>query len=120
VTPFRGVHSSRVPEELAQFERSVARDVAALDAAVPVAPPGQPWPGDALALGFFVALAARLHGEWVRIHPFANGNGRTARLWVAWCALRYGLPRSCASSRGPRAAVTPMPRPAPCKVITNR
>jgi hypothetical protein len=27
-------------------------------------------------------LAAILHGEWVRIHPFANGNGRTARLWA--------------------------------------
>ncbi len=24
--------------------------------------------------------------------PFANGNGRTARLWANWCALRYGLP----------------------------
>lgn len=35
--------------------------------------------------------ARRLHGLWVRIHPFANGNGRTARLWV-WAALRYGLP----------------------------
>jgi Fic family protein len=28
----------------------------------------------------------------VRIHPFANGNGRTARLWANWTALRYGLP----------------------------
>ena len=27
-----------------------------------------------------VRLAAWAHGEWVRIHPFANGNGRTARL----------------------------------------
>lgn len=39
-----------------------------------------------------VGLAARIHGEWVRIHPFANGNGRTARVWAAWLALRYGLP----------------------------
>lgn len=30
--------------------------------------------------------------EWVRIHPFANGNGRTARLWANSLALRYGLP----------------------------
>ena len=28
----------------------------------------------------------------VRIHPFANGNGRTARLWANFLALRYGLP----------------------------
>lgn len=37
-------------------------------------------------------LAATIHGEWVRIHPYANGNGRTARLWAAWVAKRYGLP----------------------------
>ncbi len=37
-------------------------------------------------------LCARVHGEWVRIHPFANGNGRTARVLVAWLALRYNLP----------------------------
>jgi Fic family protein len=35
---------------------------------------------------------AQAHGEWARIHPFANGNGRIARLWANWCAVRYGLP----------------------------
>lgn len=29
-----------------------------------------------------VKTAAWAHGEWVRIHPFANGNGRTSRPWV--------------------------------------
>jgi len=28
----------------------------------------------------------------VRIHPFANGNGRTARLWANSLAMRFGLP----------------------------
>jgi len=28
----------------------------------------------------------------VRIHPFANGNGRSARLWANFIAMRYGLP----------------------------
>lgn len=37
-------------------------------------------------------LAANLHGEWVRIPPFAHGNGRIARLWVIWVAARYHLP----------------------------
>ena len=32
------------------------------------------------------------HAEWVRIHPFANGNGRTAQLWANNIALRYGVP----------------------------
>jgi hypothetical protein len=38
-----------------------------------------------------VRVAAGLHGEWVRIHPFVNGNGRTARMWVLWVTSRYGL-----------------------------
>ena len=37
-------------------------------------------------------IAAIAHGEWVRIQPLANGNGRIARLWVDWVAVRYGLP----------------------------
>jgi Fic family protein len=28
----------------------------------------------------------------LRVHPFANGNGRIARLLVAFLCLRYGLP----------------------------
>ena len=37
-------------------------------------------------------LCAWAHAEWVRIHPFANGNGRAARLWANFIAVRYGLP----------------------------
>jgi hypothetical protein len=37
--------------------------------------------------------AAWLHGEWIRIHPFVNGNGRTARMWVLWLCGRYGMPQ---------------------------
>ena len=37
--------------------------------------------------------AAWSHGEWVRIHPFVNCNGRTARMWVLWLCGRYGLPQ---------------------------
>lgn len=38
-------------------------------------------------------LAAWAHGEWVWIHPFINGNGRTARLWVNYVFARYSLPK---------------------------
>lgn len=31
------------------------------------------------------------HAEWVRIHPFAKGNGRTARVWASLIDMRYGL-----------------------------
>lgn len=37
--------------------------------------------------------AAWLHCEWARVHPFVNGNGRTARMWVLWLCGRYGFPR---------------------------
>jgi hypothetical protein len=46
-------------------------------------------PDQILALISFAALA---HGECLRVHPFANGNGRIARLLVAFICLRYGLP----------------------------
>jgi hypothetical protein len=51
---------------------------------------------DILTAAFVEAVletAAWLHGEWVRIHPFVNGNGRTARMWVLWLCGRYGLPQ---------------------------
>jgi Fic family protein len=37
-------------------------------------------------------VCAWAYAEWIRIHPFANGNGRTARLWVNSIAMRYQLP----------------------------
>ena len=36
--------------------------------------------------------AAQAHARWVEIHPFVNGNGRTARMWANWILVRYGLP----------------------------
>lgn len=43
-------------------------------------------------LGDILDLCAWAHAEWVRIHPFVNGNGRSARLWANFIAMRYGLP----------------------------
>jgi Fic family protein len=84
----RGTPSELVPAALRSFEASAQRAVAPLDAAI--APARQP--SDGRRLHGVLSLCAVLHGEWVRIHPFANGNGRTARLWANWAALRYGLP----------------------------
>jgi len=44
------------------------------------------------AIDEMIKLAAWAHGEWVWIHPFACGNGRTARLWISYVFNRYGLP----------------------------
>ena len=52
-------------------------------------------------VGAVIDVCAWAHAEWVRIHPFANGNGRTARLWANLIAMRYGLP----------PFVRPRPRP---------
>lgn len=88
IGPSRGVPAAAVPAALQAFERSIQNATATIDAAIPIgsAPSGPP------ALLGVIQLCATAHGEWARIHPFANGNGRTARLWANWVALRYGLP----------------------------
>lgn len=93
-----GTPSAQVPQALDSFEGQARRAVVSLDEAVPAGGA----PADTFVLHGILSLCAVLHGEWVRIHPFANGNGRTARLWANWAALRFGLP----------AFVTPKPRPS--------
>lgn len=36
-------------------------------------------------------VACAHHGEFIKIHPFVDGNGRTGRTCVNYFALRYGL-----------------------------
>jgi hypothetical protein len=76
-----------VAEELTRFEAKIQTLVATLDTLVPI---GQEPDVDQLAA--IIYLCAWVHAEWVRIHPFANGNGRTARLWANSLAMRYGVP----------------------------
>ncbi len=84
----RGTPSAQVPAALDDFEAKARLAVIPLDEAI--APGVKPAVGTELS--GVLSLCAVLHGEWVRIHPFANGNGRTARLWANWAALRYRLP----------------------------
>lgn len=94
---FRGTPSAQVPAALEDFEVRARQVVASLDGAIPTGAK----PGEGAPLRGVLELCAVLHGEWVRIHPFANGNGRTARLWANWAALRYRLP--------PFVAIKPRP-----------
>ena len=88
IGPHRGVPSAQVPAQLSLFEAALQQTCGTLDGVVP--PGTKPTSeGDMFSV---VQLAAIVHGEWVRIHPFANGNGRTARLWGNWIAMRYALP----------------------------
>lgn len=82
-----GVDAAAVAVALAEFETKLKALVAELDAMLPI---GNEANADQLAA--IVDLCAWVHAEWVRIHPFANGNGRTARLWANSIAIRYGLP----------------------------
>jgi hypothetical protein len=82
-----GVNSAEVAEALRIFETKLQALVAKLDTLLPVGI--EP---DADEQAAILDLCAWAHAEWVRIHPFGNGNGRTARLWANSLAMRYGLP----------------------------
>ena len=82
-----GVPAANVAEELAVFEGKLRGLVSTLDSLVPAG--AEP---NADQLSAIIDVCGWAHAEWVRIHPFANGNGRTARLWANSIAMRYGLP----------------------------
>lgn len=84
----QGVWATDVPGEVDAFIGRLAAAVADFDVVLAAGTP----PSDDDEILAVARLAAVAHGEWVRIHPFANGNGRTARVWANWVALRYGLP----------------------------
>lgn len=85
-----GVPAKQVPAELSRFEGAAQLGAQRLDASISADATAQQL--DTAQLHGVLLYCANLHGLWVRIHPFANGNGRTARLWVVWASLRYGLP----------------------------
>jgi hypothetical protein len=66
----RGVPAAQVPTELEPLQTRARSAVTGPDAAMPV---GRP-PETPLELRAALLLAANLHGEWLRIPPFANGN----------------------------------------------
>ena len=82
-----GVRSAEVSAALEQFDEVLQRLLSFLDESIPL----DCDPSDS-QIEAVVETCARVHAEWVRIHPFANGNGRTARLWANAIAMRYGLP----------------------------
>ena len=83
-----GAPAAQVWGQLRTFRSTLRAEVARIDRLHPVVTAAMPiGPDDSV-----IKLCAWTHGEWVRIHPFVNGNGRTARVWANWVALRYGLP----------------------------
>ena len=82
-----GVAAPEVAIALREFEQRLQSVVSYLDDLV--APGAEP---NADQIAVIVEVSAWAHAEWVRIDPFANGNGRTARIWANSLAGRYGLP----------------------------
>jgi fido (protein-threonine AMPylation protein) len=82
-----GVPAAEVSNALLEFEQRMQQAIALLDSLIPA----DAFP-NADQTNAVIELCAWVHAEWVRIHPFANGNGRTARLWVNSIAMRYALP----------------------------
>jgi Fic/DOC family len=82
-----GAKPGTVAEELKEFEAKLQAMVSELDASLPLdARPNRD------LLDTIIDVCAWTHSEWLRIHPFVNGNGRTARLWANSIVMRYGLP----------------------------
>ncbi|MFH1500031.1 MAG: Fic family protein [Verrucomicrobiota bacterium] len=87
VGSYPGVAAAQVTAETSRFADTLAQILTHLDGHVP--------PDSALTpdqLSAVIEACAWAHAEWVRIHPFANGNGRIARLWANAIAMRYNLP----------------------------
>jgi Fic family protein len=82
-----GVAARDVDRALAAFEQTLQQIIERLDELIPF---GVDSNSDQIAA--VLEVCAWVHAEWIRIHPFANGNGRTARLWVNGIAMRYNLP----------------------------
>jgi len=82
-----GVAARDVASALAAFERTIQPVITRLDALILA-----DTDPNADQLAAILEVCAWVHAEWIRIHPFANGNGRTARLWVNSIAMRYNLP----------------------------
>ena len=83
-----GTPTSDVPAALDAFIRAATTTTSAIDVALPIGG----IPTDSGIVGAIIQLAATMHRRWIQIHPLANGNGRTARVWANWIAVRYGLP----------------------------
>jgi hypothetical protein len=82
-----GVAARDVARALADFQATLGPVIGRLDELTPRGT--DPNPDQTAAI---LEVCAWVHAEWIRIHPFANGNGRTARLWVNSTAMRYQLP----------------------------
>lgn len=84
---FNGTRPDQVEAALAGFEASLQQALVRLDAAMPTSAAATP-----ARLNLLIDDVAKHYAEWLRIHPFVDGNGRTARLLANWLCCRYWQP----------------------------
>ncbi|MGQ0631964.1 MAG: Fic family protein [Sporichthyaceae bacterium] len=85
--PFRALPPNEVAASLSTFEADLERTLLRFDVAI--ADPGAAtW----ARLNPLIDEIVVHYAEWIRIHPFADGNGRTARVLVNWILTRYWQP----------------------------
>ena len=82
----RCVEPEDVPREVARFFDQLERKMAGLASEI-----ARDEDKSGEELRQIAEVAGWAHGEWVRIHPFANGSGRTARSIANWVLVRFGL-----------------------------
>ncbi len=82
-----GTKAALVAGEVAAFVKRLQDVSVSLDKLLPS---GEKLDRDGLEA--VIELAVWTHSEWARIHPFCNGNGRTARMLANAILMRYGLP----------------------------
>lgn len=85
--PFTGSPPGQVAAELAAFWTSLKGALDRLDAAMPDATAATP-----SRLNMALDDLAKHYATWLRIHPFADGNGRTARVLANWVVTRHWQP----------------------------
>src|SRR5664280_1977789 len=96
--PFTGSPPRLVAAHLKAFETSLQSALTRLDAAMPEASAAT---ASRLALTWRLAIeaVATHYATWLRIHPFADGNGRAARVLANWMLARYWHPAGTVTGR---------------------
>lgn len=84
---YLGTPPNEVQAALDIFMDSLNINLSRLDSTMPTPPDATP-----SRLNPAVECTAKHYARWLRIHPFADGNGRTARVLANWILARYWQP----------------------------
>lgn len=85
--PRVGIEPHRVPGKMARFGAEIRSGMVGIDSVARL-PDSQVRPAEKLANA--VAFASRIFVDFLTVHPYANGNGHTARLLLTGLLMRYG------------------------------